>query len=701
MKKLKKLFAIVLMATMVLSSMTAFAAEPTIDASRDVSLTIYTYSYSGSEGVVGTGVISDRDKVPADAELVNGVTFAAYKVADISQKDGALVYNTVDEIATSVGSTINGGMSAIDIENKFTDTVLSKLTPVEKTSKNVDGTDGIAKFSNSDLKGQGLYLVKAVGAPAAISEVVAPFLVSLPMTDVDGTNWIYDVYAFPKNETAKSTITLKKYGKTGNGNAVGVTGAKFVVQKKNAGKWETYTEAGNKGVITMTDTSVKISNLESGDYRIIETSAPSGDFIMDGVTVREFTVETDGTIKVDGEAKSTISVINYKPEVEKEVLVKNGNRQNDSDWKKAADYSVGDRVPFKITSTVPENIADLKHYVLTDVLSKGLTMDSVDQNSFEVTYLNAANAKVSNVNVKAVPVYDSAKNQWVLNLSGDVQALSDSNVAVVQVVFTATLNADAVTASTGNPNTVTLEYTNKIYPTIAQDPNRENPNTPKDDSEPSEETNSIQDKVNVYTFGLEIVKTFEGSKASDSVKASFDLYRTVAAGEQKDTTLKVGTTSVDVKKVGSYTTDAEGKIVINTSKSGDADKAFSNASYYFVETATASGYNLLKEPVVAKIQFYYSQTFKTVTTKTTYDKDGNVIATSESSKGEDTVTYYSDADKTKEVTATTTTLNIVNKKGFTLPTTGGKGTILFTVLGLVLMAAAVVVFFGAKKRQHA
>lgn len=701
MKRLRKVLAMLLMATMVLSSMTAFAAETTMDTSRDVSLTIYTYSYSGSEGVEGTGVIGDKDKVPENAELVNGVTFAAYKVADINQKNGELVYDTVAEIAGDLGATISGAMSAVDIENKFTNTVLNKLTPAEKTSKNVGGTDGIAKFSNSDLKGQGLYLVKVVEAPAAISEVVSPFLVSLPMTNVEGTDWIYDVYAFPKNETAKSTITLKKYGKTGNGNAVGVTGAKFVIQKKNNGVWETYTEAGNKGVISMNDTSVKISDLGSGDYRIIETNAPSNDYIMDGVTVREFSVQTDGTVVMDGEAKSTMSVINYKPEVEKEVLVKNGNRNQDSDWKEAADYSVGDRVPFKITSTVPENIADLKHYVLTDVMSKGLTMDSTDQKSFEVTYFNAANAKISNVNVKAVPTYDAAKNQWVLDFSGDVKALSDSNVAAIQVIFTATLNADAVTAGAGNPNTITLEYTNKLYPTVQQDPNKENPNTPEKDTDPSEETNSIQDKVNVYTFGLEVVKTFEGTQPSETVKASFDLYRTILSGETKDTTLKVGNTNVDVKKIGSYTTDATGKITINTSRTGDADKAFSNASYYFVETATAPGYNLLKEPVAAKIQLYYSQTFKTVTTTTSYDKDGNVIATSQTSKGEDKVTYYKDADKTSELTTTTTTVNVVNKKGFILPTTGGTGTILFTVLGLVLMAAAVIVFFGAKKRQHA
>ena len=174
------------------------------------------------------------------------------------------------------------------------------------------------------------------------------------------------------------------------------------------------------------------------------------------------------------------------------------------------------------------------------------------------------------------------------------------------------------------------------------------------------------------------------------------------AGETKDTTLKVNGSSVDVKKVGTYTTDANGKININTTQSGVNDKAFSNETYYFVETFTAAGYNLLKEPVAAKIQLYYDQTFKTTTTETKYDKDGNVIGTpTVTESGADKTTYYTNSEKTATTTATTTSVSVVNKKGFVLPTTGGAGTLVFTLAGIVLMAAAVIVFFGARKRKNA
>lgn len=706
MNKLKKVFAWVLAMTMSLSTLTAFAAEPTIDAEKEVSLTIYKYRYDGDEGIEGTGVIGDEGKVPAQAILLNGATFTVYKVADITQNENGLVYSTVAELRSDVGATINGGMSAADITTQFSDKVLSKIAPVaEKTTATVDGKDGIAKFTNADLGGQGLYLVVETDAPDSVASMVDPFLVSLPMTNAEGTDWIYDVYAFPKNTTATSTVTLRKYGKTGDGNAVGITGAKFVLQKKVNGVWTTQIQndngedIGTNGVITMSSTTVKVSGLSEGEYRFIETSAPGTDYILDGTKTYTFNVAADGVVTVEGKKTATVSVINFKPEVEKKVLIKNGNRNNESDWKKAADYSVGDRVPFKVSSTVPENINDLKHYVLTDTMSAGLTMDSTDQASFAVSYY-VGTSKITDTKITAKPVYNAAKNQWVLDLSGDVEKLYNKGISSVEVTFTATLNKDCITAGNGNPNTVGLEYTNKIYPKPGDDD--KNPNTPEDNSKPYEETKTITDKVVVYTFGLELVKTFHGAAPSDSIKASFDLYRPLASGETKDVTLKVNGNSVDVKKVGTYTTDANGKININTTQSGDNDKAFSNETYYFVETSTAAGYNLLKEPVAAKIQYYYDQTFKTTTTETKYDKDGNVIGTPKvTESGTDKTTYYTNSGKTAETTATTTSVSVVNKKGFVLPTTGGAGTLAFTLAGIVLMAAAAVVFFGSRKRKHA
>ena len=46
----------------------------------------------------------------------------------------------------------------------------------------------------------------------------------------------------------------------------------------------------------------------------------------------------------------------------------------------------------------------------------------------------------------------------------------------------------------------------------------------------------------------------------------------------------------------------------------------------------------------------------------------------------------------------TLTQNVINKKGFTLPLTGGMGTVLFSVIGLALVLAGVVVITASRKK---
>ena len=45
------------------------------------------------------------------------------------------------------------------------------------------------------------------------------------------------------------------------------------------------------------------------------------------------------------------------------------------------------------------------------------------------------------------------------------------------------------------------------------------------------------------------------------------------------------------------------------------------------------------------------------------------------------------------------TVPIENKKGFTLPGTGGMGTYIFTIGGLVVMAGAVLLLVSSKKKR--
>lgn len=73
-------------------------------------------------------------------------------------------------------------------------------------------TDGYGKTSISDLE-LGLYLCCETLVPESVTTTCDPFLLSLPMTSVNGSNatdggtrWIYDVTCFPKNLTGIPTL---------------------------------------------------------------------------------------------------------------------------------------------------------------------------------------------------------------------------------------------------------------------------------------------------------------------------------------------------------------------------------------------------------------------------------------------------------------------------------------------------------------
>lgn len=745
----KRFLAGLMSSAMVLSTMSlsAFSADTattdTIDTSKDVSLTIYKYDYTAANGETefnGTG--SSTDTVPENAKGLNDVTFTVYKIADIEQTtdDGVvgIKYKTLEDIAgkgtTPVPEYIDGGMSPASIKSMFVDDttvndILNRRTTniASQTTATVDSVDGVAKFTNSDLSGQGLYLVVETAKPDKVTSEMAPFLVSLPTTlnttDTDGTvtdsGWLYDVYAFPKNSTQTSAIVIKKYSKVADeATTESIANATFYIQKKNANdEWVTLTadadgtaigstETGKEGLLTVPAVGLTVSNLAPGDYRLIEASAPDL-YIAESDVSYEFTIDADGSVTVGTKKTTQIDVINDKPTVEKEVLKKNGDETKDEDWTDQVDYSVGDTVTFKISVTVPDSISKLSTYKIVDSFEDGVF--TVKEDSFDYTfYTGEGTAKTESTAITApTNTPDVTSTGWTLDLTADKATLADKGITAIEITFDATLTNKAVTAGQGNLNNVSLEFTNHVYPDSEEDP--DNPVTPED-PDVKEETTTITDSVVVYTFGLQLVKTFKDGTASATVNATFDLYEKSADGTE---TIKVDGTSVAVKKIGTYTTDENGKITINTSQTEDSanDTAVSNGTYYFVETKTADGYNLLADPVEVTVQKYYTKTFATTTTVTKYDENGDVIPDPVvTTSGTETTTYYSDAEKattivdedgnaTTEIEDLTTSVSVENRKGFSFPVTGGKGTILFTVVGLGLMILAVCVFFASKKRK--
>ena len=656
MKKFKKLLAGLLTGAMLLGSMSvsAFAADktPVIDTTKTGSITIHKYTEGTATGTAASGK-EDASQVPAGAVPIKDVGFTIYKVQDAAKL--ADYYSTNPESLPAVSEYCTGSGKNVQLKAGVAD---NKVGDEVKTDVN-----GVAEFKNLAL---GLYLVVETTSPAIVTGPCDPFLISVPMT-TDGDDWLYNVHVYPKNSTAVGGLSLVKTGKAG----AALKGVTFVLQKKNGDSWTDITKKStalgdNTGTVLnlVTNEAGKISveDLSSGTYRFIETSvgADNKGYIMDGAATYEFKVEgNDVTYAGNKGTNITIPVTNDKPDMTKEV-------KNGSEWKHDADYSVGDKVPYRITVSVPANIAKLKKFALTDTP----TNLKDDVTSVKVT------DKTGKTTIPATATATADGNGFIIDFApADLTTYAGQNIIVT---YNAELLSTAVTTTAGNPNTATLEYSNKILPDTDDESNPNKPGEPK--------TDKITDTAVVYTFQIQIEKKAEKADGTPLADVEFDLYKAVDAG-----TAGVATAD-EVKKAGLDSSKAWKKInetSLKTNTEGKVSQSgLKNGEYYLVETKTNETYNLLKAPVKVTLNIAY-----TTTTKAEYNIDETGKTTLV--KHEVEKTEFKNAGVASDGIQIQT---VINKKGFTLPLTGGMGTVLFSVIGLALVLAGVVVITASRKK---
>ena len=691
--KLKRLFTAILSAALTLSlcAMPAMATEggttagtpladgmPVWDTTKKGSITIHKFEYNPSSGAPsqqGTG--AEGEGAPAGATPLDGVTFEIYQVQSQtwleSYYGGQVTASSQDfsKMDASDYYTKNSTTGAITVNSGATK-VATVTTTTTETDKGVAKKDGLAL---------GLYLVVETKAPDKVTSPADPFLVSVPMTriaDNDTTNkltdWIYDVHVYPKNSTTYGQVTIEKKGYTGGGTGVALEGVQFKLQKQNGADWTDITANDSNGstynLTTDINGKITIAGLSQGEYRIFEdaysnTSANKG-YILDA-EYHTFTVQKDGKIQVDGNvsANATIQVANHRPDMKKEVY-------NGTEWKQDAQYGVGDTVPYKITIEVPKNIDKLSTFTVTDTPT-GLT-DNVS--SIEVKDDTTDLTKNTHYTVA-----DNGNGFTITFTPAEMAAYAGEKLVIT---YTATVSNDAVVGGKGNSNNAKLTYTNKI-------------NTHDSPAAPS--TNTIEDSAVMYSFGIKVVKTAEnGTTALPGVV--FDLYREAKTGEtpivNAETLKKAG---LDITKKwilvkSGLTTNANG--IIDTSDSNNATNythGLANGDYYLVETKTVKGYNLLTKPVEVKLDVTATTTWQKTNV---YDASGNLVKHGTVTKTTFTHTSNNgDATKTELAVA-----KVVNRKGFTLPVTGGFGTLLFSGIGVLLVLAGVGVLFSLKKKSN-
>ena len=554
-----------------------------------------------------------------------------------------------------------------------------------------------------------MYLVIETKTPQAVTKPVKPFLVSIPMTrigdETTGTGnqnqkeWLYDVTVYPKNSIAKGTVTLVKQGKQGDATTK-LEGVKFTLNKKNDAD-ERYT-AVKTDVATDNKGEISLENLTKGRYYLQETGYTDGNdkgYILNTTGKFYFDIDESGkavkvvdptiTDKVDDESfaidstNAILTVTNYKPDIEKTVTKRDGSTAHE------ADYGVDDAVPYTLTIKVPENITSLKTFTVTDTTLKAQLVQNKDSVVISGKKKDGGDATLT-AGMYTVEVAEDNDNS-VMTVAFTPSDLADVAGGEITIAYTATVQATAAVAGDGNVNTAKIVYSRKT-----------NLTTETGTDQPYE----ITDKGVVYTFGLNIHKTAKGGdKDGQGLKdVTFDLYKKVESYEI-GTDGKVATKirgidyndsnlCADAKKLGLTTVENEKWIKVETLTTGEngyvTAAGLPSGTYKLVETKTVEGYNLLSKPVDAKLNLTYTATW---TTTKTYDDNGNQI------KAETNTTTYT-RDSATVANPNDEKVEIVNRAGFTLPVTGGFGTLLFSGIGLLLVLVGVSVLFSLKKKTN-
>lgn len=728
--KLKRFFTGVLSAVMALSVCALPAAAEgtttgaatttytsTIDTSKTGSITIHKYLVKGDlpmggsnygEELTDTNNLKEKDGTAYEA--AEGVGFSIYKVMNakelVAYYDGK--YEGTEPSATGCTVDADGGYVTLG-GNRY-----SRVGSEQKTTK-----DGKTTFNELEL---GLYLVVETTKPKSVTSAVTPFLVSVPMTKVgeDGktnpTEWLYNIHVYPKNSTKVGDVTLKKMGVVGKKNGAnqkGISGVQFILERQNDGtatQWDVISnpkDSASGYYTTGEDGKVTVSGLKPGNYRFVEigygTTADDKKYIIDNNGTYEFTIAFDEdsatqTVTQDENSKNkenydvsdaTITIYNYAPDVDKQV-----KNSHSDDYQVAADYNFGDKINYKVEVTIPANIEKLQNFVLTDTPK----YVNDDKESVKVyTDVNKGTELTENA-YKVETTTVGGYNGFTITFEpSELRGVAGEKL---YVYYTAELAKDGkgdfagVVTSEGNANAINLKYSNKTSINSA-------------DKDKTGNNNEIEDDAVVYTFEISINKKAEKADGKALAGVKFDLYKEVA----KNT---VGALR-DAEKYG-FDTSSNGYLLVKkdlvTDNTGKVSyKGLANGNYWLVETQTVDGYNLLGKPIKVELSIAYKTSWKE---RNTYDTLGKLIKHSREDKKEafdkDTkadnngvtvnggtqsgYTYTVGSDKIGGQETT-----IINKKGFTLPVTGGFGTLLFSGIGVLLVLAGVAVLFSMKKKN--
>ena len=353
------------------------------------------------------------------------------------------------------------------------------------------------------------------------------------------------------------------------------------------------------------------------------------------------------------------------PTIDKQV----SNSQN-TGYTEAIDTAMATTYYYKLTGTMPSDLGRYDSYLywMTDTMSAGIDFGEVLEVYIDRRAGGEDTPLVKDVHYTLTVTEvdsnsDGVKDNTVLEIkfedlkkdfdgNGTGNDLAVHNEDKIIVVYSATLNENAIIAGSGNENTVTLKYSNN----------------PNGGGEPGI---TPPDNTKVYSFKLKVVKVDNANHSLVLPGAEFVLYREIGAENEYAiiTDGKVtGWTKVkaDATKV---TTGADGTLAVD---------GLAASTYFLEETKAPDGYELLLEPIKVVVKATYTESVVTGMTVETDAMGGGVA----------------------DPATGTVTITVVNYKGNVLPETGGMGTTMFYLAGSAMAIGAVVLLITKKRMSE-
>ena len=356
------------------------------------------------------------------------------------------------------------------------------------------------------------------------------------------------------------------------------------------------------------------------------------------------------------------------PQLNKKIT---GEHVLDADGK-AATAQVGSTVTFELDSNVPDLTGYSDYtYTISDTMSSGLSFTGTDT----ANAINGLTVTINGTTLVLNGTGEDANKSYTISHAVDsksfsltipfntLSAFGKGNPIVV--TYSAIVNSGALTTDYEN-NTAHLTYSNSPY---------------------GSSTNETPDsKVYVIDVNIDVDKV-AGSASGDKLSgAKFVLFKgATQPADDAAAWYHYNTTTNAVEWVvkasaDEFTTLATGKL---DNQFRGLEAVATGSTYGLLETVAPNGYNLLDAPVIITLTGGLSGATATLSSTATATLDKTTIDLAHNPAAQPVATAQ-----------------VINNAGQVLPSTGGIGTTIFYVAGIVLVLGAAAVIIARRKAEQ-